>query len=256
MKPVDCDCLEVFPGAVPGWLCFGGQVESIRALFDSALFPEAEKYRYEELAELSYIGLVAYFEGFVKYHFASVINICPRLLTEFAKKRPDVSIPLLELASLEDVHKHIGFVIAELFSFGSPKEINGLFRDLLSKTPFSEKERRRYDQILQDRHQIVHSASLYTSKYLRTTSNKIPENGSAAYVYGIVIEPERLLDDAKFLLSISKKITTSSYEFLKTTELWASKEEMEMMSKHVNWLQWNEMAFCKNSTVSGDNDLF
>ncbi len=257
MNPVKSDWSEVFPGGVPGWWFFGGQVESIRSWFNSELFPDNEGYKYEELAEISHIGLIAYFEGFVKYHFASVINICPHLITGFAKKRPDTNIPLLEIASLDDVHKQIGFVIADLFSFGSPKEINGLFQDLLSITPFSTKERKRYDQVLHDRHQIVHSANLHTHKYLRTTRKKIPESSKRAYLDSIVINPERLLDTAEFLLSIAEKIANSSHKFLETTDLWASEEEKKMMSEHINWVRWNEQAFADTKeTISEDEVPF
>ncbi len=245
MKPSECHWSEVFPGAIPGWISFGAQVDDIQRLFSATIFASAESYRDSGLAEICYIGLVAYFEGFVKYHFASVINICPHLLHNFSEKRPEVSIPIADLAALDDVHKHIGFVIADMFSFSSPKEINGLFRDLIGTSPFSADERKRYDRILHDRHQIVHSASLYTSKYLRARAQDVPPDRREAYFYGVSIEPLRLMEDASFLLCVAEKIVRSSHRALCTDDVWESPEDREMMSHQISFLEWNKNAFSK-----------
>jgi hypothetical protein len=243
MKPSPCHWSEVFPGGVPGWIIFGMQVEDIQYYFASDLFPEEESHRYQSLAEVSFIGLIAYFEGFVKYHFASIINICPRLLVEFSRKRPDVSIPITDLSCLSNINAHIGFAVADRFPFSAPKEINGLFRDLMLSTPFSKDEQRRYDQILHDRHQIVHSASLYTSQYLRAKNIASPKDERFAYFQGVSINKDQLLDDAKFLLSMAEKIVNLSHAYLLRDDSWESTDEKEMMNHTISFMEWNEHAF-------------
>ncbi len=215
------------------------QVEDIRSLIKQVSSTPSEKF----VVEMCFISLVAYFEGFTKYHFASLINICPRLLDTFCQKRPDVKVPLQDLASLDEVHKHIGFVIADIFSFSSPKEINSLFRDLIDMSPFSSEEQKKYDHILHDRHQVVHNASLFTTKYIRTRAKQIPKDRQLPYFYGIQIETSRVIEDADFFLSLAEKNVRASHKVLSSPETWESEEELKMMSHAIGFLEWNENTF-------------
>lgn len=238
MKAADCEWPYVFPGGVPGWVIFGQQVQDIRDMV--AL---AADHPSSYLNELCFVGLIAYFEGFVKYHFGSLINICPKFLTKFAQKRPELTIPLQDISALEDVHMHFGFVVADRFAFSSPKEINSLFRDLIGVTPFSKDEKRTYDASLHDRHQIVHSAGICTVKYLRNRHYPLSPDKQRVYLDSSEINAGKVLDVADFLLRIAEKIVTSSYRKLKDPTVWNSDAEMKARSHHVSFLMWNENAF-------------
>jgi hypothetical protein len=117
-------------------------------------------------AEVCLIGLVAHFEAFCKHQFAAVVNICPALLEEFAERRQQCSVKLKDLVCLTaDFERKIGFLIAEQHDFGSAKAINAIFGDLLSVTPLSKAEARKYDELLNARHLLVHHAGIYTIRY-------------------------------------------------------------------------------------------
>lgn len=197
------------------------------------------------LAELSLIGLVAYFEGFVRYHFASCANICPKLLARFARERPDTAILLGDIAELDTIHGKIGFLLADKLPFTTPKEINKQFRSLLEITPFTKQEMIEYDQILHDRHQIVHSAGMYTTTYLRTRrgGGSIPMGSDRPYLDSVVITPSHLLAVSDFVLGIAEKIVKASYARLKDPENWDSPEEMADMEDHLRFFQWTDAAF-------------
>lgn len=244
MKASECEWPYVFPGAVPGWVIFGSQVHGIRDI----VAPEADRSS-NDLAELCLIGLIAYFEGFVKYHFASLINICPKLLDGFSEKRPDLTIPLQDISALDDMHTHIGFVVSDRFAFTSPYEINGLFKDLIGVTPFSKDEMRTYDAILHDRHQIVHNAGLCTARYLRNRHYPLPQDKQRVYLDSVEINGRKVLDVADFLLRIAEKIVTSSYRKLSDSSIWNSDAEMKARSHHVSFLKWNENAFSQQDNA-------
>jgi hypothetical protein len=79
----------------------------------------------DTLRELCIIGLVAYFEAFIKNTFAACGNICPRLLVRFAEKRRTGLIRPKDIISLDqDVRRSLGFIMADQMSFSSPRKIN------------------------------------------------------------------------------------------------------------------------------------
>ncbi|MGP8049605.1 MAG: hypothetical protein ACLPYB_03250 [Desulfobaccales bacterium] len=61
----------------------------------------------------------------------------------------------------------LGFFLSEKFDFGSAKNINNIFYDLLRITPFPKDDIIKYDQLLNDRNLLVHHAGIYTTKYHR-----------------------------------------------------------------------------------------
>ena len=109
--------------------------------------------------ELSLIGLVAYFEAFFKDHFASLINIYPKLLFNLKEKNFDVNIDICDLLELESISSDqlYGFIMAERYDFGTPTKINSLYQALLNITPFSNNEKEEYERILNDRNLLVQS---------------------------------------------------------------------------------------------------
>ncbi len=242
MKAIPCDWSEMFAGGVPGWVIFGMEVQDIKKRLASCSSDDLGTSD-NNLAELSVIGLIAYFEGFARYHFAACVNICPRLLSGFAEKRPDAVATLRDISEMDTVHGKIGFLIADRLGFTTPKEINGHFRDILSITPFSKNEHRKYDRILHDRHQIVHSAGICTTKYLRAHDGMLSEGRDRPYMDSVVITPSRAIEVADFLLAIAEKIVKASHKRLTNPESWHSITEMNAMQDHMTFLEWSSNAF-------------
>jgi plasmid maintenance system antidote protein VapI len=83
------------------------------------------------VAEVCLIGLAAFFEAFCKDQFASIINICPETLSRFVAKRNTVTVELADLLLILPTTSRLGFVLAEKYDFGSAKEVNSLYSDLL-----------------------------------------------------------------------------------------------------------------------------
>ena len=250
MRAVPCDWPDVFPGGVPGWVIFGMQANDIRQRVTREY--SASDTRGNDLCELSLIGLVAYFEGFVRYHFASCTNICPHLLSRFSRARPEVAIPLRDIAETDTIHGCIGFILADELEFTSPKEINAQFRDLLGITPFSKDESATYNSLLHDRHQIVHSAGMFTAKYIRTRKHCIPAAGHRAYMDSVVITPARVIEAADFFLKITEKLVRAADSCLSDPTNWHSAEEMAAMDKPRRFFNWTTDAFGPEQEEAGE----
>ena len=60
--------------------------------------------------------------------------------------------------------------MAEHYDFGSAELINGLFRDLITVSPFTKSEGNRFNEILRTRHLLVHHAGYYTLQFLKDNS--------------------------------------------------------------------------------------
>lgn len=241
MRAMPCDWSEVFPGGVPGWVIFGIQAKDIcQRLTHECSVTETTG---NDLSEMSLISLIAYFEGFVRYHFASCANICPSLLSRFSRARPEFVIPLRDIAEMDTINGCIGFILADQLGFTSPKEINAQFRDLLGVTPFSKDETTYYDRLLHDRHQIVHSSGILTAKYLRTRKHHIPVDEDRAYMDSVDITPARVIYAANFLLRITEKLVRAADESLADPQNWHSAVEMAAMDEHRGFFKWTTAAF-------------
>mgnify|MGYP001426178921 CR=1 FL=1 len=158
---------NLFVGGIPPFLFFEMQCHSLFYLVESH---KNDPY-YKDInpaIEVATIGLIAHFEAFCKHHFAALINLNPELLVEFCKKRDEPKIEISTIISFIDkIESYLGFIISEHYDFGSGKLINGLFRDLLMVTPFSEKEAQLFDEILQKRNLLVHHAGYFTLQHLK-----------------------------------------------------------------------------------------
>ena len=164
MKSDDIKALDYFVGGVPAGILFKMSFDDIKALVRSSK-ETSEGSSLNTVAEVCLIGFVAYFEAFCKNHFASIVNIYPPVLKQFCKRRQDISLNIGDLLLLDFHSKKVGFMIAEKFDFGSAKNINNLYCDLLSITPFSKTDIKKYDRLLNDRNLLVHHAGIYTMRY-------------------------------------------------------------------------------------------
>lgn len=202
---------DYFAGAVPAGLIFDLQVDDMRVV--ARMPPPKGDLRDAPFAELCLIGLVAYFEGFCKNHFASIINICPPLLRELQSRGRDISISAFHLLDAgEPILPKLGYLVAEGFDFGSAKAINGVFCDLLRVTPFSKDEASHFAGILDDRNLLVHHGGIFGPRYAR--ERFIKRKTERLFLDSLVVTSEQLEAAATFLQEISLKVRTTTQSTL------------------------------------------
>jgi hypothetical protein len=177
------------------------QVDEIKELVDKSTVEAGINIT----AELCLIGLAAYFEAFCKNEFAAVINILPEILSDFTGKR-ECKISAKNILHVVSEFDHsLGFLVVEEYDFGSPKYINGLFRDLLNITPFAKKEAGRYSEFLNDRNLLVHHGGIYTAKYKGQKFFK-KHTGAQIYFDSLVIKKTDVHRWADFLVGVATKM--------------------------------------------------
>ena len=202
--------LEYFSGGLPAGICFQMTLEDVRAILNTG----AQAPRLSTLCQLCLIGLVGYFEAFLKDHFASIINSLPQLLFELKKKNHNVQVDATKLLSVEHPLMHaLGFAVAENLDFGTAKKANALYTSAISITPFSKQEARRYDGVLRDRNLIVHHGATYTPSFLEQAEACDP-NRARAYLDSLVLDPDRVLTDVEFLENTARKLVLQTPEAL------------------------------------------
>jgi hypothetical protein len=205
---------DMFVGRIPPFLLFEMEYHSLFALVEShkndKLFEKPNP-----ATEVAMIGLVAHFEAFCKHQFAAIANIVPALLSTFASRRGQATITLSDILSLYGrFEKNIGFLVAEQYDFGSAEMINGLFRDLLSVTPFSKDESRELRTILSKRNLLVHHAGIYTLQYLKAGS--VPDGmKDRAFRDPIVVTTEEYRGMSDYLFEMAMKIARVTTSALK-----------------------------------------
>lgn len=186
--------LELFMGGVPPFSSFKASLWAIDQIIDKIEeFEEDGEPVYSPCADTCIISLVAHFEGYCKSLFAAAINICPHILKHFASKRPDAVIPIADLAHVHfDLQRHLGFMVAEHFNFGTPRVVNGLYSDLLGITPLSKDDARRLSELHEIRNLLVHNGGVYTFAYAKqhglpyTDEYELYHQGPALYKKDVI----------------------------------------------------------------------
>lgn len=203
--------MDYFSGGVPPGLLFRINLQTVREVAESS---RKEGENLDPIAELCLIGLMAYFEAFIRNHFASLINICPHLLKLLKDKNRDSKVDAAELLTLGDnTRNKLGFLLCERFEFGRAKSINGLYQDLLTITPFSKEEKKIFDRLLSDRNLLVHHGGVYTTRYAEQRSIKQKIKGRI-YYESFVFTKQMFFDASAFLEGIVKKTMKSTQEAL------------------------------------------
>jgi hypothetical protein len=193
--------VEFFSGGVPSLHYFISEVDDLKELVDTSTVETGIDLK----AELCVIGLAAYFEAFCKDEFAAVINICPETLEAFTAKRECMVNARNLLHIISAPRYRLGFLISEEYDFGSAKNINGLFQDLLNITPFSNREASRYAEFLNDRNLLVHHGGVYTFRY---AGQKFAARDIGARVHSnsLVVHKTDVHQWADFLASVARKM--------------------------------------------------
>lgn len=212
---------------------------------DLAKLVSASRERRGELnkaAEISFIGLAAYFEAFCKNQFAAIINICPQTLETFTSKRDSVTIELKDiLKTYTRLEGRLGSLLSEKYDFGTSRIINSLFTDLLGITPFSTKEAKEYEEFLNDRNLLVHHGGIYTFKY---HGQRLADKPISNFVHwnSLVIGKEEFRQSSEFLHSMVDKMATTSHlalvDFMKGKKIRLVKRKREAL-QYLLW-QYSE----------------
>lgn len=206
-----------FVGGIPPFLLFEMQFHSLFHIVESHKNDRFYKEK-NPASEIATIGLISQFEAFCKHQFAAIINIFPSTLDTFSKKRQQTSLELSTVVSLQGkFEKNVGFVIAEQYDFGTPKNINGLFRDLILVTPFDKDEIEFFNSILYRRNLLVHHAGFHTLEYLKSKDKHIEkEIKKEAFRDAVKIDTEQYGEISDFIFEMSMKIAKTTTYALRT----------------------------------------
>jgi hypothetical protein len=207
---------QLFNSGVPPLMLFKSDLRGLDELITSSdRFSNKQRGFTNKTAGLCVIGLVSYFEAFCKNQFAAVVNICPKVLSNFVAKRDTVTIELKNLLDISGEMDHrLGSLLSEKFDFGSAKVINGLFSDLFQVSPFSKKDAEEYRELLNDRNLLVHHGGIYTSKY--SGQRRTKQLGEAQpYWFELVVKGDAFIQWSEFLDAIATRTALACYKSLR-----------------------------------------
>jgi hypothetical protein len=200
--------LDHFIAGVPPLGYFELEVEHLVTLVNSSKEDKISPLNFT--AEVCLIGLSAYFEAFCKSHFAALVNICPEILNNFVERRQNAALNLSHILHLRDhIERKLGNLISEEHDFGSAKEINKLYNDLLRITPFSTKEVNEYAKFLGDRNLLVHHGGVYTFRYSTQRFARRVAPG-VAHMDSLVVGKKKFSRWESFLTGMANKIADTS----------------------------------------------
>ena len=202
---------DYFSGGLPAGIIFFMSTEELRNLVTNY---KKEKGRPNNVAEVSFIALIAYFESFCKNHFASILNICPELIDCLKKTGQDIKVDSTAVINLgKHIHRKLGFIIAEQYDFGTPQKINSLYQAILKMTPFSKDDRKKYERILNDRNLLVHHGGIYTMRYSEQRFAK-KVIGDYVYWHSLSVDNKMFFDTVDFLEKLVDKIAKTTVDKL------------------------------------------
>lgn len=203
-----------FIGAEPPFLLFEIHFHSLFHVVESHKGEVGDgplQYPANPAAEMALIGLVAHVEAFCKHQFAALVNANRKRLSRFAQHRPQATMSLVDASVVFDGRvTNLGAVIAEQYDFGSATKINGLFRDLVGATPFSKDESRHFDQILSERHLLVHHAGIHTQSWLKKGSDLAKTVATKVFRDRLMICTEGYHAKGDFLFEMAMKVAKAT----------------------------------------------
>ena len=230
MEKIDVLPLDVFAGGVPAGVIYMDDSKELRELVSKST--KAEGWL-NTIAEVSFIGLIAYFEAFCKNHFASLLNICPSLIWRLKKAGHNVNIEATSFLNFrENTQYKLGFLISERYDFGTPQKINTLYQAILKVNPFSKDEEKRYARILNDRNLLVHHGGIFTTRYSEQNFTE-KSIGELAHWSSLIIGKKDFLAVAEFLEKIVRKTATATQkaliDFVKSESIELTKGQKEAL---------------------------
>jgi len=236
MTGSDLLILDYFTGGIPAGMLFLGNVNHLKEVVANS---KAEEGNLNTSAEVCFIGLISYFESFCKSHFASLINICPQLLSNLKGSGQDIKIDATDLFKVGEHPEHkIGFLISEGYDFGTSKKINAIFNAILKISPFSKYDARRFDRILNDRNLIVHHGGIYTVRYSEQIFAK-KQIGKRVHMDSLVIGKKYFFEQSEFLENIAIKTIKASQAALTDFTNREGNQQTESQREAIDALTWD-----------------
>ena len=159
----------------------------------------------QRAVEISFIGLIAYFEAFFKGLFSTSINLLPDNIVNLRRDNHNTNIDAHFVAKyILSKNIPLGTLLTENFDFGTAQKVNSLFTSLLRLTPFSKDDVRMYNKILQQRNLIVHHGTAVTFSHVED-----PGSSSDTQVIrvgeGLILDAIDYFEAAKLIGSIAIK---------------------------------------------------
>jgi hypothetical protein len=212
-------------GAYQTYDCFVGKIAPF-LLFEIEyhnLFGVVESHKgdrfYSEInpaSQVASIGLLSYFEAFCKHQFAAILNILPSLAKTFCRKRGEPKIEFSTITSLNgEFQRNIGFALGEVYDFGTAKNINAIFRDLLLITPFNKEEESKFNEIVYKRNLLVHHGGFYTLQFLKGQGFS-EDFQRQAFRGAVKIDTEDYHEISDFLFEMAMKIARATVKALRS----------------------------------------
>jgi hypothetical protein len=222
--------IDVFAGGVPAAVIYMDDSKELRELVSKSTTGEG---RLNTIAEVSFIGLIAYFEAFCKNHFASLLNICPALIWRLKEAGQNVNIEATSLLNFrENLQHRLGFLVSEQYDFGTARKINTFYHTILKVNPFSKDEGKRYDRILNDRNLLTHNGGIFTTRYSEQIFAQ-KSIGEIAHWRSLIIGKRQFLSVAEFLEKIVRKTAAATQraliDFVKSESIELAKSEKEAL---------------------------
>ncbi len=233
MKENDTSYFDFFSGYVPSGEIF---LMAVNEIIEIAI-QNTEGMDFTK-NKLCIIGLVSYFEAFVKNHFSSVLSIAPSLIEKVKEVGYSTDIPAEEAFEFRDtLHYRIGFLIGQRLDFGTAKKINALYTAVLKVTPFGRTEAEQFDRLLRDRNLIVHHGGTYTISYIKQAFGEIDPQRRRPHGDTIEIPVEKVVETAGFLKAIAHSTIVASSNRLRVVV--SSKNSMtKELEKAIDAMQW------------------
>ncbi|WP_423226819.1 hypothetical protein [Candidatus Amarolinea aalborgensis] len=230
-----------YMGGFPAGGVFSMHVHNLHRIVEKAVLDKDDEY-YTNTLSVCFIGLISYFEAFSKDHFVALINICPQLLARLKADGHDVSIDATDFLRFGDAARHtIGSFVGQKYDFGTPKRINSLYQSMLAVTPFSKDDTVRFNELLNDRHLLVHHGGVYTTSYASQQSSKSPGT-SRVFFDSLTITKDRFNEATLFLQTIAQKTIHASEralrEFIAANNIVQSNAQKEATYHLTMWFEF------------------
>jgi hypothetical protein len=208
MTTNELHAFEYFAAGVPPGEYFGMTLDELRQLSESER-ELSDDDGLSRLQELCFVGLFSYFEAFCKDHFAALINIEPSLVQNLVNAGQEVKVDARDVvASGRDVGTRLGFALAVSREFGTAKGINSQYGALLGVTPLSGDEIKAFNQLLSDRHLLVHHGGVMTRSYLEQHRERA---SGEAFFDSCVVRKKDVRSAIDFIESVALKICTETH---------------------------------------------
>ncbi len=200
---------DYFVGWVPAGMILKMNLDNLAELIKSRARVENRVNASDTAFELSLIGAVAYLECFFRDQWASVVNICPRLLYCLEERGRQIRISPLALFEL-NTHplRQLGSAVSEQFDFGTARAVNSAYKDLLGITPIGKRDSTKLDSLLHDRNLLVHYGGVF--RFQHKNPGFIASGARRRYADSVIVTAPTALKVCGFMAALAQKTMDAS----------------------------------------------